>query len=430
MSNTLKNNFIHKIASVQFFGMLIVVFLMLAQTRLWPSFIGRIGENFGDSLFVLTFPIIGLLSFGLLVIHRVQNHSSIFIPLLAVMFIIWIFLTTFWSLNPGLSVDAFFVTLGVLFAGIMVGNLLSITQLQLAVILSSLVGLCASFALLLVDPSVALQFPDEGLSGGISGVYLHKNYFGLVMALSALTSYLIQIRFILVKIPVTVLFVTATFFSNASNAIWAMIFSFAIVFTYQIVVKMRKNLRKWFYLALATISGFLISAFVLFPNTFFDLIGRNPDFTGRTSIWESSWESAQTNLMVGNGWGTDTIWYLDTYISEKVNDSVGFDVSHSHQSGIELVLQSGIIGLFLLIGILVTTLILAVLKLRESQGQDNWANSMYVVSILSALLVMGMLEIPLVEERGMFLIFAFATFAATIFNISGRTSKVLFIKLS
>lgn len=428
MPHPLKNSVIHTTTSIQIFGMLIVVFLMLAQTRLWPSFIGRIGENFGDSLFVLTFPIIGLLSLGLLIIHKVQNNT-IFAPYLALIFIIWIFLSCLWSLNPGLSLDAFFVTLGVLFAAIMTGNLLSLTQLQLAIIASSLVGLSASFALLLVDPSVALQFPDEGLSGGISGVYLHKNYFGLVMAISALTSYLVQIRFTMVKILVTVLFVTSTFFSNASNAIWAMIFSFAIVFTYQIAVKINKNLRKWFYLALAIISGVLVSSFLFSPNTFFDLIGRNPDFTGRTSIWESSWESAQAKLIIGNGWGTDTIWFLDTYISDKVNDSAGFDVSHSHQSGIELILQSGIIGLVIFLGILVTTAILAVVKLRESQGQDSWTNSMYVISVLSALAVMGMLEIPLVEERGMFLIFAFATYAATLFNKLGMPSKVLFIKL-
>lgn len=409
----------------QITGISLVLILMLAQTRLWPSVIGRLGENVGDSIYVLTFPLLGVVSLGLLLNSR-NKDSTIQIPVFGLLFVSWIFLTAVWSLNPGLSIDASISALGVFTIGVMAGNLLSFRNFLLAIIYSSLIGLIASLLLLWLQPSVVLQFPTQGISGGVKGVYLHKNYFGLVMAITAICTYLLpQVRGF-VRIPLVLLFVGATFLSNASNAIGGMILGFVVIFTYQILRISTPALKKLFIFSGLTIISTLIVGYFVSPVSYFAAIGRNQDFTGRTRIWESSWIWAEKQFFPGYGWGTDTIWSTPNLISQSVSSSSGFSVSHSHNSFIELILESGFIGVLLLFTLIVSTCVFSFIQLKKQAGGIVWQEPLLIVSILAALLVMSLFEVPLVQERGMFMIFAFSAMAGK-YALSYNRANYFFI---
>lgn len=399
--------------------------LMLAQTRLWPSIIGRLGENVGDSIFVLTFPLLGVLSLGLLLNSR-EKDSKIQIPLLGLLFVFWLFLTALWSLNPGLSIDASISALGVFAIGMMAGIFLSFRNFLLAIVYSSLIGLFASLLLLWVQPSVVLQFPTQGISGGVSGVYLHKNYFGFVMAITAISTYLLPHVRGFVRIVLVALFVGATFLSNASNAIGGMILGFIVIFTYQILRILTPTLKKVFIFTGLAVIATLIVGFFVSPASYFAFIGRNPDFTGRTKIWESSWIWAEKQFLTGYGWGTDTLWTTPNLISQSVSTSSGFSVSHSHNSFIELILESGFIGTLLLIALITSTCVFSFFQLKRQTGQIAWQEPLAIVSILTGFFVMSLVEVPMVQERGMFLIFTLSAMAGKFALTKNRANYFFF----
>lgn len=409
----------------QITGISLVMILMLAQTRLWPSIIGRLGENVGDSIFVLTFPLLGVLSLGLLLNSR-EKDSKIQIPLLGLLFVFWLFLTALWSLNPGLSIDASISALGVFAIGMMAGIFLSFRNFLLAIVYSSLIGLFASLLLLWVQPSVVLQFPTQGISGGVSGVYLHKNYFGFVMAITAISTYLLPHVRGFVRIVLVALFVGATFLSNASNAIGGMILGFIVIFTYQILRILTPTLKKVFIFTGLAVIATLIVGFFVSPASYFAFIGRNPDFTGRTKIWESSWIWAEKQFLTGYGWGTDTLWTTPNLISQSVSTSSGFSVSHSHNSFIELILESGFIGTLLLIALITSTCVFSFFQLKRQTGQIAWQEPLAIVSILTGFFVMSLVEVPMVQERGMFLIFTLSAMAGKFALTKNRANYFFF----
>lgn len=411
----------------QITGISLVMILMLAQTRLWPSVIGRLGENVGDSIFVLTFPLLGVASLGLLLNSR-NKDSKIQIPLLGLLFVFWLFLTALWSLNPGLSIDASISALGVFAIGMMAGNFLSFRNFLLAIVYSSLIGLFVSLLLLWMQPSAVLQFPTQGISGGVSGVYLHKNYFGLVMAITAISTYLLpQVRGF-VRIALVALFVGATFLSNASNAIGGMILGFVVIFTYQLLRILTPTLKKVFIVTGLAVIATLIVGFFVSPASYFAFIGRNPDFTGRTKIWESSWIWAEKQFLTGYGWGTDTLWSTPNLISQSVSTSSGFSVSHSHNSFIELILESGFIGTLLLLALITSTCVFSFFQLKRQTGHIAWQEPIAIVSILTALFVMSLFEVPMVQERGMFLIFTLSAMAGKFALTNKRANYFFFSK--
>lgn len=424
----MKESIANKFSAAQTFGIAIVMLAMLAQTRLWPSAIGRLGENVGDSVYVLTFPLLGLLSLGLLLVSR-NKGEKINIPILGMVFVGWIFITVLWSLNPGLTIDASITTLGVLFLGVMAGNVLTLRNLQLAIIYSSSIGLIASLLLLSIAPSVVLQVPAEGLAGGVNGVYLHKNYFGFVMAITALCSYLLKDIRLYLRFSLVALFVIATLISNASNAIGGMILGFAIILFYQLLGVLTPKPRKIFIGTSITAILLLIVGYVAAPAQYFAIIGRNPDFTGRTKIWANSWSWAEKQPIIGYGWGTDTIWSVPTPISESVSNGSGFSVSHSHNSIIELILESGIIGALLILGIIISTIVISILWLKNNPIQTIDFGPLLIISLLSAIVVMGLFEVPLVQERGLFLVLTLAAASAKYMPPKGNHSLKLFAAL-
>ena len=408
----------------QIAGVLVVMLLMLAQTRLWPSVIGRLGENVGDSVFVLTFPLLGIVSLGLLLINR-SKGEKIFVPLLGLYFLCWILITAMWSLNPGLTVDASINALGVFAVGVMAGILLSFRNFLLAIVYSSLIGLIASLLLLWVQPSVVLQFPSQGIAGGVSGIYLHKNYFGLVMAITALCSYLLPQARRPFRYSLVFIFAGATLLSNASNAIGGMILGFVVILSYQLINLLAPVMKKAFiFSGLALIAGISLG-YLLFPTAYFAMIGRNPDFTGRTKIWESSWTWAEKQFFAGYGWGTDNIWFMSTEISQNVSRNSGFSVSHSHNSFIELILEAGIIGAVIMLALIVSSVLFSIIQLKKISNNDSWVEPIAVISLIGALLVMGFFEVPLVQERGMFLLFALAVIAGKFTIAEGKTNKLI-----
>lgn len=78
-----------------------------------------------------------------------------------------------------------------------------------------------------------------------------------------------------------------------------------------------------------------------------ELLGRNATLTERTIIWENSLK-LQTNPLIGSG-------FSSAWLSREAEDFVEeFHLAHAHNGYLEVYLHSGLVGVFLLLGVIVS----------------------------------------------------------------------------
>jgi exopolysaccharide production protein ExoQ len=398
-----------------------IVFFFLIDTRLWPSVAGRIGHNIGASIFVLAIPLLAVVCLFLLWSWTRVHHRQVRISVLALIFVAWAFASALWATDLGISIDNSIILLSLLIFGVMVGTLVRVGTIQWGIIASGFIGLAASLALFAISPSTALQFPDQGISGGLAGVYLHKNYFGLVMAVSALAALSLPSTKVWQRILLALPFVMGCGLSASASAVGGMaagIVALALLALATLVTgKLRRTLG---YVIAVTIVG-VVTIFVVSPQTLTGLVGRTTDFTGRTPIWQAVLHWIEQRPVTGYGWGRDTVWMQGTDIMEYASGSVNFSVSHSHNSALELLLEVGAVGLILLIAALGTVIILS---LRGwSRDESRRAEYSWMLATTLGLIVIGYFEITLVEDRGLFLIFAFLTLIGSRLALDAKASR-------
>ncbi|MCI0723593.1 MAG: O-antigen ligase family protein, partial [Acidobacteria bacterium] len=80
-----------------------------------------------------------------------------------------------------------------------------------------------------------------------------------------------------------------------------------------------------------------------------EAVGRNPDLTGRTNVW-SVVLSTNTNPLVGTGYESFWLGPRLLWVWERAGP-----VNHAHNGYLEVYLNLGVIGLFLLVGFLIAS---------------------------------------------------------------------------
>jgi O-antigen ligase len=90
-----------------------------------------------------------------------------------------------------------------------------------------------------------------------------------------------------------------------------------------------------------------------FGALFTSALGRNMTLTGRTEIWQRLLQT-DTNPLIGTGYYS---FWLDNYRVEQVSKGFYYQLNEAHNGYIETYLNSGFIGLFLLIALLVSAAI-------------------------------------------------------------------------
>jgi len=408
----------------------LIVFFFLIDTRLWPSVAGRIGHNMGASIFVLAIPLLALVSLFVLWNWTRTHNRPVSISTLALAFVAWAFASSLWAINLSISIDNSITLLSLLIFAVMVGTVVRVRTIQWGILVSGYIGLAASLALWALFPSTALQFPDQGISGGLTGVYLHKNYFGLVMAVSALSALSLPRTKAWQKILLALPFAVGCALSASVSAVGGMAAGIIVIVLLAVATRVTRPLRRTLGSVIAVTVAGVVAIFVVSPQTLTALVGRTTDFTGRTPIWNAVLHWIEQRPATGYGWGRDTVWMQGTDIMEYVSASVKFSVSHSHNSALELLLEVGVVGLLILVFALGAVIVLSLRGWEHDEprrGEYSW-----MLATTIALIVIGYFEITLVQDRGLFLIFLFLTLIGARLALGSRASRavsVLFLKV-
>jgi O-antigen ligase len=106
--------------------------------------------------------------------------------------------------------------------------------------------------------------------------------------------------------------------------------------------------------------------------------------SGRTALWASLLE-LQTNPIFGTGF--DSFWMGDRPEQVKLKGNFSFSVNEAHNGYLEIYLNLGLIGIFLLIGVLVATF----WKIRHSLFRNfEWGR--YRLGFLAAVVLYNLTE--------------------------------------
>jgi exopolysaccharide production protein ExoQ len=309
-----------------------------------------------------------------------QNLSLLLLVLLAIA-------SLFWSSNPDSTSDFLRGMIRATLLGFYLGARYPLKD-QLT-LLSWTLGIGAVLSLV-----VAIAFPETGtffLNGRLTwqGIYIHKQFFGRLMAVGAslliLTGFKEQ-KFNLINWCRLGLFLILLAFSQSRTS-FILLFSVLMLLPLQKVIIQRYKIRT-FLLAVFLLFSFCFAAAILFnlETIVVDIMGKDMEFNGRIPVWTLSIQQGLERPLFGYGYGG--FWTSDaaglilrnTWGREALLDGTLF---HAHNGFLDIFLQLGFVGLFLLIVNLtqVTNQVLSLVAATKSM-EFYWMFSFLIMNLV------------------------------------------------
>lgn len=223
-----------------------------------------------------------------------------------------------------------------------------------------------------------LFFPSYGIhhdlhEGSWKGIFTHKNYLGRLMVLGSIVYVLLALssnqnrRFHFVGFAYSfILLLLST--SQTALAVFLALFLLLPFF------RLLRLERKW----LERLLIFVIIIFVVFVVLFLvnfefvvSLFGRDITLTGRTILWQESWNKFLEHPLLGYGYSA--FWLGMDGPSAEVWKAVHWDPPHAHNGWIDLCLDLGVLGLIVFAVGFFRNLYRGVKFLRSrNQGEAAW----------------------------------------------------------
>ena len=136
-----------------------------------------------------------------------------------------------------------------------------------------------------------------------------------------------------------------------------------------------------FILIVATV---ILSITTPIPQMLVEALGGDPTFANRTYIWEETINTWRQSPLLGFGYSAGTGGVLLPYLV----DVIGLAARHAHSSYLEIMIDCGLVGLFVFVLFFVSNMIYACCGLRKISGDSR--NSLYwIILILLGSTAMG-----------------------------------------
>jgi exopolysaccharide production protein ExoQ len=307
-------------------------------------------------------------------------------------------LSALWSLSPATTLREGVVYLFVVIGVIGVARTLDAEEYMHLLSWCCFLSAAVSLFLLIASPHNALMGPD------FIGVFSHKNFLGQVMATGALAT-LHGIRVArgrhLGKLCMLFVFVGMAFASKSTTALLATLLFCGISGIDSL----------WRRGGAARVTGLVLALFfvpaiivtVAAPDTFLELIGKDPTLTGRTEIW--AYVIQDIRMKPWLGWGYFGFWSMSNPAVVEMSDAVHYVVPEAHNGLLEILLNVGVLGTALFAFILIRTIVLAVRCFRT----PDRALAVSTISCCLGILLQGVSETVLMQATQPFTPLMFIT---------------------
>ncbi len=271
----------------------------------------------------------------------------------------FLWLSSLWSLYPETSSRIAIIYLYVVIGAIGIARKMRADEFMHLLAWCCFLCAIASLFLAIAAPGIAYTPGDSEGTPNFRGIFSYKNVLGQVMATGALAA-LHGIRVArgryLDKLCMLVVFVGTAY---ASKSTGAFLVTLVLCGVSGIDTLWRKGgPARWTAVILEVVLTPVLIVTVAAPDTFLEMIGKDPTLTGRTVIWAYVEQDIWMKPLLG--WGYFGFWSLTNPFAIEVSNAMGFVVPQAHNGLLESLLTIGVIGTALFVFILVRTVFLAV----------------------------------------------------------------------
>ena len=300
----------------------------------------------------------------------------------------------FWSVNPSLTFRKFAVLFLVSVSAIGLCRRLTIRDLAIV-----LCFICATYILfgLLVEFALG-TFRPWNKYYRFSGTG-HPNQNSVIGALLCISSMLLTpsgkkyTRLTIVMFLLGLLCVSLT---KSRTSLGALVFAFAIAIPIRSIFERHLNLL-FGGLAVLFAGGFAVSAFgsrgwsQLANVAAMGRLKDIQDMTGRLPLWEELISSISKRPLTGHGY----MAYWDSKQITMLSEKFSWEIPHGHNAYLDVMLDTGIIGVTLYIMIFLTGLYLALREFAKTRKNEYW----FVVVLILFAFVHSFAESAFKETR-------------------------------
>jgi O-antigen ligase len=121
--------------------------------------------------------------------------------------------------------------------------------------------------------------------------------------------------------------------------------------------------------------------------------GRDWTLTGRTLIWQETWELLQRRPLLGYGYGA--FWAEDSEVASRVQEGVGWETPSAHNGYLDLLLELGVIGLAFF-GLSTCT---TILRMFANAWSIHWTLLLSWCALLSFVLIYNLVESAMLQQN-------------------------------
>jgi exopolysaccharide production protein ExoQ len=290
-------------------------------------------------------------------------------------------LSALWSSDPPTSFRGAIVYLYVILGVIGIARTMDADEYMHLLSWCCFLSAIASIFLLIGSPSLAAYGGDP------RGVFATKNDLGQVMATGALAT-LHGIRRArrgyLGKLCMLFVFLAMAYASKSTAALLAALV-FCGISGFDSLWRKGRAARMTGSVLAVVLAPILIVA-VAAPDTFLEMIGKDPTLTGRTDVWTYVIQDIWMKPFLG--WGYNVFWEQSNPYATEISDAVRWTVITAHNGLLELLLDIGVFGTALFAFILIRTIVLAVRCLRTPER----ALAISTISCCAGILLIGVSE--------------------------------------
>jgi len=251
------------------------------------------------------------------------------------------FISASWSQDPYFTLRRAIVLSGTTAFGIYLGSRFDIPEQLRLLTWTFVIVICASFLYVLLRPQHGIDYLYH--YGDWQGVFSQKNILGRAMVLATFVFLFARfrvgspVRWIGIAGSVTLLILsqsaTGIIVLAVILASWPVYRLFRTRFTFAIPIAAA------IFTILAASAAF---AYEAMP-TLLEMMNRNEGLSGRIDLWDAVWLSISRRPWLG--YGFDAFWQGMQGESASVVQAVGWVPAHAHNGFLELLLETGILGL-------------------------------------------------------------------------------------
>jgi exopolysaccharide production protein ExoQ len=306
---------------------------------------------------------------------------------LALLAVGFLCLSTLWSLAPEMTLRDGVVYLFVIIGVIGIARTMDADEFMQLLSRCCFLSAIVSIVLFVASPGNA-----HLNNGDFIGIFSQKNFLGQVMATGALaTLHGIRVarRRYLGKLCMLFVFLGMAYASNSTAALLAALL-FCGISGFDSLWRKGGAARLTGVIFAVLIAPILIVA-VAAPDTFLELIGKDPTLTGRTEIW--AYVNTDIGMKPWLGWGYFGFWHPTNPAALEIDNAVHWVVPNAHNGLLECLLNVGALGTALFAFILIRIIVLAVWCLRTPER----ALAISTISCCVGILLVGVSETVLLE---------------------------------